>query len=800
MQPRICPRCHQGQLLPGDTPNSVVCSACGIRGTLGPATGTASAPAAAPSPAPTPIAAPADTAPATPAATAPAPRRTSRPLRSAPAQEIAPEPSGPLPLILLGSGVLALVVGVTLLVLGPFDGATVARLDARAKDLRQEIAGLETRISTDRTAMTAAKAAIADLTDQHATTKGRLDRMDTMREQLIADHQRDLAQRSSERETLKAQAAQITTQVQRATVPAQAEMIKQASQATVVIRTDVGAGSGFIFTPEGRVVTNYHVIQLSSTIEVALMTADGDRVTLAPVDVVAVDPAMDLAILQLPKAPSEISAEGRYPTLAIDTGGTGAGQPVFVIGSPGFGEDLLEYTVTKGIVSNNRRLVNGVHLIQTTAAINPGNSGGPMLNERGQAIGVVTLKGRGVEAVGFAVSAQVLQAMIHGRLPSTALVPNGLAAWEPSGAPMDALARKQMAFRPEIEIPFDLPLSDMLQVDDALLMIQGEGGRIQRVSTRSNTIDSSVDLGGILTGACLDDQDSGLYVVAPAIQTIYRLNARTLRVEAQSQIEHLPGSLVYLGGKERFLIAYDDENPQRVPMLISGVSLGRERADSFNFGLVANLVHADGDGRYMFMVCRTDTVTQLDVLPRAQMSSILDKITDSLALQPTTVAAQQQLEQARQSLYDSYDKIAVRVRMSTQALTLQGTYIPVVHSVGRSDMLFGRRIYRMKGTALTELGALAANPDGDLFLQAIGDNAIAMALIDTIFAVSPDGHFAASGLHIYDLQRRVPVKRLPAVSSQVAFSRNNRDCYIFDHSRNSLLVVKDWQRTLPNLE
>jgi len=159
-------------------------------------------------------------------------------------------------------------------------------------------------------------------------------------------------------------------------------------------------GSGFLIDTEGHIVTNSHVVDGASKVQVTLGSEESSHTA----EVVGTDPATDVALLKV-----DVPADQLHPLALGDSTKIQVGDPVVAIGNP-FG---LDRTVTAGIVSALQRQIqapNGFsisHVIQTDAAINPGNSGGPLIDSTGSVIGInsqiQTNGGNGNVGIGFAV-------------------------------------------------------------------------------------------------------------------------------------------------------------------------------------------------------------------------------------------------------------------------------------------------------------------------------------------------------------------------------------------------------------
>ena len=183
-----------------------------------------------------------------------------------------------------------------------------------------------------------------------------------------------------------------------------------------------GMGSGVIVSPDGYILTNNHVLEEATAIEIQL--SDGRR---APATVIGTDPDTDLAVLKI--------SLGTVPSVALgDSGSLQVGDPVLAIGNP-FG---VGQTVTSGIVSALGRSELGINtfenFIQTDAAINPGNSGGALVDIRGNLVGINTAiysRTGGYMGIGFAtptsMAKQVLDDIIR-----TGHVTRGWIGVEPS--------------------------------------------------------------------------------------------------------------------------------------------------------------------------------------------------------------------------------------------------------------------------------------------------------------------------------------------------------------------------------
>ncbi|HVT31083.1 MAG TPA: trypsin-like peptidase domain-containing protein [Rhodanobacteraceae bacterium] len=228
-------------------------------------------------------------------------------------------------------------------------------------------------------------------------------------------------------------------------------------------RVPGGGGSGFVFTPDGLVLTNAHVV--AGARGIAVLTTAGQRLEA---DVLGADPHTDIALLRVASTQS-------LPVLELGSArGIRVGQLVVAIGNP-FG---YECTVTAGVVSalgrslraTTGRLIEDV--IQTDAALNPGNSGGPLLDSAGRVIGVNTAIIAAAQGICFSVSIDIARQVVpelmrHGRVRRASL---GV------GAQNTRLPRRYVRY-------FDLPIESAVRIVEV-----ADGGPARRAGVEAGDI------------------------------------------------------------------------------------------------------------------------------------------------------------------------------------------------------------------------------------------------------------------------------------------------------------------------
>jgi len=170
-------------------------------------------------------------------------------------------------------------------------------------------------------------------------------------------------------------------------------VVEDALVGVVSVVTDKGQGSGAVYSDDGYIVTNYHVVQNAN--DISVLFSDGST---ANAIFLGADTINDVALLK-------VGLTG-LNELDFEEDEVKIGEKVVAIGNP-LG---LSFSVTEGIVSAKGRVIKegAAGLIQIDAPVNPGNSGGPLLNTKGEVVGIVNAKLQGYEGLGFAIPTDVV--------------------------------------------------------------------------------------------------------------------------------------------------------------------------------------------------------------------------------------------------------------------------------------------------------------------------------------------------------------------------------------------------------
>ncbi len=182
------------------------------------------------------------------------------------------------------------------------------------------------------------------------------------------------------------------------------------AEAVVKVSTPGSMGSGFFINEQGYLITNYHVIEKETKLEVTVFQKQKngfEKKKFKNVKIVAINPFVDLALLKvedLKDTSIKFAYLGNINHIRV-------GEKVFAIGNP-LG---LERTVTDGVISTKNRAFEGLVYIQTNADINPGNSGGPLFNLAGEVIGVTNMGYIFYGGLGFAIPVDYVKHFIENR-------------------------------------------------------------------------------------------------------------------------------------------------------------------------------------------------------------------------------------------------------------------------------------------------------------------------------------------------------------------------------------------------
>lgn len=172
------------------------------------------------------------------------------------------------------------------------------------------------------------------------------------------------------------------------------QILPDLMRGVVIVKNASGSGTGFLIDRAGNIVTNHHVVREEKYNTVTFFYQQGDNLVekkIEKAELIALSKLFDVALLKVPA--EEIAGLPIEPLALAAPESVQVGDTVYAIGNPGVGfRQILEQSVSEGIISSTNRNFGDVLYLQTTAAVNPGNSGGPLVNDRGEVVGVITFK------------------------------------------------------------------------------------------------------------------------------------------------------------------------------------------------------------------------------------------------------------------------------------------------------------------------------------------------------------------------------------------------------------------------
>lgn len=708
-----------------------------------------------------------------------------------------------LAFVMAASGVVMIVIAIALLAAwsGNPAGPTAAEAQAKKSEIDKRMAALKDayekargRLERVRGEMTAEQNKANDLKDREEILDRRFSAVGASERNALAD----LDQRKNEIDQARKSIQDQFEKEMQTRDPV--KVVQSSEKSVVVIVTDVGAGSGFVITKDGFVATNYHVIEGSSKLTVTIQKRDTrDKMELPGARIVAVDPDRDLCIIKLPACPEDVGTDGKYRATPVRINSeVRSGENVIVIGNPGMGSQLLDYTVTRGIISNASRTLGKRKVIQTSAPVNPGNSGGPLFDDSGNVLGVVTAKGLGVESVTFAVPVADLLDLFARRSVQPFLVSGTLPEWEGVNRPEALGARLFKAYLDKVAVPVDVAVTGILPSSDGekLYLLMGADGMIQEFSIAEKKVLKTCTLGGELSDMvfCFGGREIVVTSQKPAV--LHRVNTVNMSAVDKTVLPKTPNGLAAFGAPNDGVMAMFAETPEDSPVYIDRSKLGRAQITDGTWRLYKRTLSAGSSATWMVLLnLRENESWELRALPVSPGMSYMNQLAaaeDQLA----------KLPQLSQSLYPRIEGLKKNLASVEKSLVLPRDpdsvllTIPSIKFVDRNRFICGHNLYSI-GKDIQKEGSF----DWSVYSRKRNPadrRRSALQIFENIYSASSDGKYAASGFGIYDVESRKMIKQLPRPSMVHAFSKDGAHLYAADIEESVIYIMTNWKQNAPD--
>ncbi len=559
-----------------------------------------------------------------------------------------------------------------------------------------------------------------------------------------------------------------------------ADVVAVVAPSVVTVSTDQGSvGTGWVAFEKTLIVTNYHVIRGGRTFTIQLFVGDGaSRHKQQFKGVVkAVSFSHDLALLEvMPQTVSGTYQRLDLRPLSIAVSACRAGDNVIAIGNPGVGDQILEQTVTTGIVSNTERKLSNNSYIQTTAPINPGNSGGPLFNGFGEVIGVVTAKGVDVENIGFAVPVAAVKDLYDKRFSDNLVNNQDFTQWEHEHA-VDNMVNLDGA----IKVNSDVNDMMVLRQSNELVALATARNKVLVIDSVNGRVTSEIFPGTEPT-QMLSAGRSTIWVMCHSSNTFALVDLKQGKVISSLHCANPP--IAFAIARER--IWYVDQQGVLYTLPLTG---GQEaRIDVHGVASIAFMPgsHAGdllcGSSQQWLVLVKTESLLSIEsrikrvendliALQRAARTGDPDAIKQSML-------RQQQLQDLQNQLVDCIKPISgpadgrrgYQTNYCLQALFLDPAHHRLYFNRFAMDLDHPENILGqfedVKVSSRTNFKVNNFFNEYPYYRQ--------------ILAVSPDGKYAASGTHLFNATDFTAVCELPVPSTSVVFAADSRSLYLAD--------------------
>lgn len=529
------------------------------------------------------------------------------------------------------------------------------------------------------------------------------------------------------------------------------EVAKSTLPAVAIVKTDRRSGTAFFIYTSGELLTNYHVIEQSASIEVTYLA--GDQRKTAPARPVAIDPQNDLAVLK-------VDGLSGMPVLVVKEGALPAvGTAVLVMGFPSLGKEALEFTLADGVVSNILVSQRGGTLLQTTAPINEGSDGGPALDSEGTLLGIATAKAEGVQGIGFVISTRSIARFFANR--SAYAIPGTLKEWEVSQ-------------RRALPIFHDPTKGITLDGSPTRLFLTEGGDRIAALDSTANgvtvvSLSQRKVLATVYTGTDPSwmspaPNGKGVWVSHEKAGDLVRVDLDKA-AEAERIVYPDYKSVRSVGASSNYLwILPGDHSTFAI------YSFSSKAWVKTPFAKVGTTIFAVDGRRGRLVLLGTDgALYEVDPERLASASTSFSKL--KAAPPPQTVEAE-------------FAKL-FRGQKTRVNRGYSREYTPLFADEKNGRLYFEDRVY--KSDNLEEpLAVFPATRMSDT-KEATWSAQINAGPSGRVWAASPDGRWAATGTHLFDVARRLPPVELPMPTTAMCFSKDSKTLWFFDFVNKVLM-------------